>query len=1229
MALGGNSALAAVGHRYISQITGTGATSQFAQPFGVAVDGSGSVWVSDIAGGNTLVDKFDSTGNFLAQSDGTGVWNPSPFIQSLAWDSKANLLFVVDSNFDDLWGLNPDASYSGSDFNSGLGAGCCFISGAADNSGGPANGDLYVSTGSTVVRLDSTGNPANFTGGPNAGSNVLTGGDTPEGSFRSPAGVAVDALGNLYVADPPNGVIDEFDSTGAFVRQYTGAGVPGGAFGQVIGVAVDSSGNVYALDTRANAVDEFDSSGAFIAQLTGAGSPAGSFSGPEGIAVDANGDVYVADTGHAVVDEFGPSELVPDVTTGQASNVKQTTATLNGTVNPDGTTITSCQFDYVDSAEYHPTAPDPYSAGKTTACTQTPSGSNPVAVTGELSGLTPGTTYDFRLEAGNSNGTNIGSNQTFFAPGPPAGPAPVPGRSGLPDGRIYEQVSPVQKNGASAGVTSAGTVDAALTSADGGALFYGNNNGSTATDTFGTNQSGLQYFSVSSRSSAGWSTRGVLPAQSQQPDLTHVQFTNALPSQDVSELAIGSNPSLGMAPSNALDLISPAGSASSVSQPTISDPIVAGSPPQVAGASADLKQIYFAYSGTLLPSDDAPNPAFGGLSRHAAITSGTFAQQFNDYGFYEWSASGGLSYAGVLPDGSVDPYGALPVALDTAEGGQPNSTPIYFNNNEVSADGSRAFFVSPDPITGAPSSDPVELYVRERAADGSHKTVLVSGSAVTGKPAGDSPLPVPEPDRPCGYLTAPLRGLSTFGCPASYAHASADGSRVFFEDVDALTNDAPNDGSVKEYEFNTDTNTLTYLPRVDDQQPQPEKSCVSSPTICYLYSPIIAGTTDGSEFLFVKETTAGWAVDLWSAGQITPIAQFPEGPSAGGDGTVSYEIPEARFSSDGSSVAFETSSPIYTTAPEEFNNRGGFEQIYRYDASAHQLSCLSCGPVGLTHTGDANLSNDAQEGHVVADNHAISTDGGRVFFDSPDALVPRAVNGKRNVYEWEASGDGSCPGSTAGGCLFLISSGQSNSADFFLDNSANGNDVFFTTTQGVVPQDTDGAYDIYDARVGGGFPSPATAQCSGDACQGSPITPPPAPMAASVTFSGPGNTASHAPAGKPSVLTRAVHGATFMVRVRVPAGGRITVTGADVKHAARSLRGPGTYAVRVTLTTNARRLLARRHKLKLKLRVLYTTDGGVASAASVPVTVMPAAKRAPVASRSTRRSTRTTGRAGR
>jgi hypothetical protein len=92
------------------------------------------------------------------------------------------------------------------------------------------------------------------------------------------------------------------------------------------------------------------------------------------------------------------------------------------------------------------------------------------------------------------------------------------------------------------------------------------------------------------------------------------------------------------------------------------------------------------------------------------------------------------------------------------------------------------------------------------------------------------------------------------------------------------------------------------------------------------------------------------------------------------------------------------------------------------------------------------------------------SDEGRLFFNSPDHLVPQATSGKESVYEYEPSGVGSCE-SPSGGCVSLLSSGSSTRESAFLEATPSGNDVFFLTAAQILPQDTDTAFDVYDARV--------------------------------------------------------------------------------------------------------------------------------------------------------------------
>jgi hypothetical protein len=102
----------------------------------------------------------------------------------------------------------------------------------------------------------------------------------------------------------------------------------------------------------------------------------------------------------------------PAVITTAASAITSSSATLNGTVNPDSANVTACTFEYGTSVSY----------GKTASCSSLPgSGSSAVAVSAAISGLAASTTYDYRLVATNSTGTTDGTNETFKTPGA-AGP---------------------------------------------------------------------------------------------------------------------------------------------------------------------------------------------------------------------------------------------------------------------------------------------------------------------------------------------------------------------------------------------------------------------------------------------------------------------------------------------------------------------------------------------------------------------------------------------------------------------------------------------------------------------------------------------------------------------------------------------------------------------------------------------------------------------------------------
>jgi plastocyanin len=94
----------------------------------------------------------------------------------------------------------------------------------------------------------------------------------------------------------------------------------------------------------------------------------------------------------------------PTVVTKPAASVTQTTATLNATVNPKNAEVSECKLEYGTSASY----------GSSALCTPAPgSGGSPVAVSAPLSGLSPNTTYHFRVSATNAGGTSKGADETL------------------------------------------------------------------------------------------------------------------------------------------------------------------------------------------------------------------------------------------------------------------------------------------------------------------------------------------------------------------------------------------------------------------------------------------------------------------------------------------------------------------------------------------------------------------------------------------------------------------------------------------------------------------------------------------------------------------------------------------------------------------------------------------------------------------------------------------------
>jgi hypothetical protein len=229
----------------------------------------------------------------------------------------------------------------------------------------------------------------------------------------------------------------------------------------------------------------------------------------------------------------------------------------------------------------------------------------------------------------------------------------------------------------------------------------------------------------------------------------------------------------------------------------------------------------------------------------------------------------------------------------------------------------------------------------------------------------------------------------------------------------------------------------------------------------------------------------------------------------------------AQTTPDGRFLAFESRARL--TGFDNTLGKSVDYEVFEYDAQSRTLVCSSCNPREEAPLGSSNLALMRGGEEFMGEPQNLPARGdGRLFFESRDRLVQGDSNGPvQDVYEWEPAGVGGCV--RVDGCVALISSGRSSSDSSFLASDATGNNVFFTARDRLVGADKDDFLDVYDARVGGGFPSVTEpAACQGEGCLGALGEPPLFGAPASATFTGLGNFAASAPVVVgPPVLTRA------------------------------------------------------------------------------------------------------------
>ncbi|HEY1687311.1 MAG TPA: hypothetical protein VGF95_00435 [Solirubrobacteraceae bacterium] len=709
----------------------------------------------------------------------------------------------------------------------------------------------------------------------------------------------------------------------------------------------------------------------------------------------------------------------PSIEDESVSNVASTSATLNATIDPQEG-ATTYRFEYGPTATYGTSAP---LSERLIAA-----GTSGVAVEVHVQGLTPSTNYHYRVVATNAEGTEPGADSTFTTEG-------LGGPLTLLDGRQWELVTPPNKHGAliESGRPEGGVIQAAT---DGDAIAYYAS--APVTGEEAGSRSPEQTSVLSRRGADGWSTEDLMVQHDEGIGLALYKGTEYKTfSTDLSRGLLEPYDFLKLTPET------------TEWTPYLRDNLTAALRPLLTatdvlpGAKFDPEEadnLDEAYRN--VKEFEAGNPEL----THVVLRSEVpLTANATGYGLYEWF-EGALQLISILPGATETPATGGHGSLYVGDG------PLGDTGRDihaVSEDGSRVVFAGDDPTTKE-----AHLYLRDVALQ---QTAQIDVGGTSER--------------------------------ARFWAANADDSKVFFSDEEALTPGATS-GNLYQCEVKVVSEVL---------------NCdLSDLSTGVSVEGVIGASEDGSYVYFVATGSNG-TIYLAHEGMTEPVATIG---ALGGIGASYFNDPNditLRVAPDGQYLAF-----MSTLSLTGYDNRDAVSgepdtEVYLYSASTREIMCASCNPTGARPQG-LEIHNDfgsptqsindrasylegtwlsgsipawINNSGIAFNQPAYLSNGGRLFFNSAEALVPQDVNGFEDVYEYEPDGAGSCE--TGEGCVELVSSGSSQEESIFMDASATGDDAFFLTAQPLVAKDVDKAADIYDAHV-----------CSEEApCVSEPVSPPP------------------------------------------------------------------------------------------------------------------------------------------